>query len=200
MEGVKLSLQPAVLSQEGIQLLFSATQEIFALITKRSREGREGYRCCSQLDRRYLPSSQKGAGKEGRVPAAALNYTGDICPHHKKEQGRKGGLLLLLSATQEIFALITKRSREGRAGYRCCSQLHRRYLPSSQKGAGKEGRVTAAALSYTADICPHHKKEQGRKGGLLLLLSATQEIFALITEKEPGRKGEELPFSPGPSK
>jgi hypothetical protein len=33
------------------------------------------------------------------------------------------------------------------------------------------GRDTAAALSYTGDICPHHKKE-------------------------PGRKGEELPFSP----
>jgi hypothetical protein len=73
-------------------------------------------------------------------------------------------------------------------------------LPSSQKGAGREGRVTAAALSYTGDICPHHKKEQGGKGGLPLLLSATQEIFALITKKEPERKGEELPFSPGPSK
>ncbi len=63
-----------------------------------------------------------------------------------------------------------------------------------------QGGVTAAALSYTGDICPHHKKEQGRKGGLQLLFSATQEIFALITKKEPGRKGEELPFSLGPSK
>jgi hypothetical protein len=33
------------------------------------------------------------------------------------------------------------------------------------------GRIAAAALSYTGDICPHHKKQ-------------------------PGRKGEELPFSP----
>jgi hypothetical protein len=30
------------------------------------------------------------------------------------EQGRTGGLPLLLSATQEIFSLITKRSRGGR--------------------------------------------------------------------------------------